>query len=324
MLSLVAIGKNEAEHIERLVTSIRALQSHVGQPVETIYVDSASTDASVEIAARHFDKVVELESDPNLCASAGRYAGTLEATGTWVFYIDADMEICEEFFPVIADLDNLPDDCHGVIGGYVHRFDNGTTAFQGHEGNVLKSEWAGSVGGASIMRRVSVLAAGNWNPCVFGKEEMDLYARLGNGRRVMRYFPLPMIYHYSEFYSAGELFRRLLYPAAGQGKVFYGFGQSQRALLAVGKLGALIRLDFEPYLVWLLMLAGLFAATALGLVAGVLLLAVEIIVLALWMKTGPLMRYLLLPINLILGWGKYVPDFRPVVRESRVLAHPES
>ena len=161
MLSIVAIGKNEAENIPRLVRSIEALKAACDFSIETVFVDSASQDDSVAVAQTYFDIVSVLEADPNLCASAGRYAGTLAATQPWVFYIDADMEICDEFLPIIADLAALPDDCHGVIGGYVHRFDNDTTAFQGHEGGVWKSAGAGSLGGASILRREAVIAAGS-------------------------------------------------------------------------------------------------------------------------------------------------------------------
>ena len=79
MLSIVAIGRNEADHIERLTASIDALKSVCDFPVETIFIDSASSDASVEMARRYFDVVHELMDDPDLCASAGRYIGTLEA-----------------------------------------------------------------------------------------------------------------------------------------------------------------------------------------------------------------------------------------------------
>jgi glycosyltransferase involved in cell wall biosynthesis len=316
VLSIVAIGKNEAEHIPRLLESVNALRAQCDFPIETIFVDSASTDDSVAVAKQYFDTVVELKPDPRLCASAGRHAGTLAAQHPWVFYIDADMEICEEFFPVIAGLTDAPSDLKGIIGAYVHRFDNGTVAFQGHEGGIFKSEWAGTMGGASILRRDAVLEAGNWDPGVFGKEEMNLYARLGGGKRVIRYVPEPMIYHFSEFYTPAQLFYRLLFPGAGQGKVFYGYGQSVRALWSKGSLGALIRLEFEQYLCWLLVLAGIILATRLPEGWGLSFVLAEIVVLAVWMGSGPVMRYLLLPINLALGWRRYSPDFRPVVRDS--------
>ena len=96
MLTIVAIGRNEAENLSRLIHSIKALIAYCNFPIETVFVDSASQDDSVEIASAFFDVVCQLEADDNLCASAGRYVGTLEAENPFVFYIDADMEVEEE------------------------------------------------------------------------------------------------------------------------------------------------------------------------------------------------------------------------------------
>ncbi len=314
MLSIVAIGRNEQEYIERLGLSIQSLKDFCDFPIETIYVDSASSDNSVNIAKQHFDAVHELVEAKELCASAGRYVGTLEAQYPWVFYLDGDMEICPEYFSLIAGLPDVPDDWAGIVGDYVHRFDNGTTAYQSFAGGVLKSEWAASHGGAVILRRDLVLKAGNWSPGVYGKEELELYARIGNGKRVVRYFSITMIYHYSEAYTRLELFLRLLYPSRGMGKVFFGYGQSLRSLSIAGKLGALIRLDSEPYLFWLVVIMGAVLASLLPLEWAILLIFSELVILSLWMRPGAVMRYMALPISLVLGWGHYIPYFRPVIR----------
>ncbi len=314
MLSIVVIGRDEAEHIELLGLSIKSLIDICDFPIETIYVDSASSDNSVELAKQHFDEVHELVEAKELCASAGRYVGTLEAQYPWIFYIDGDMEICPDFFPVIAGLPDVPADWAGIVGGYVHRFDNGTTAYQSFAGSILQSEWAAAHGGAVILRRDAVLEAGNWSPGVYGKEELELYARIGNGQKVVRYFSIAMIYHYSEAYTRLELFLRLLYPSRGMGKVFFGYGQSLRSLSIAGKLGALMRLDSEPYLFWLVVFIGIVVASLLPLDWALLLIFSELIILSLWMRPGSVMRYMTMPISLVLGWGRYIPYFRPVIR----------
>lgn len=314
MLSIVSIGKNEAANIPRLAASIEALRLACDFPVETLYVDSASTDSSSELARTLFDRVIDLEADNQLCASAGRYVGTIEARYPWVFYVDADMEICETFFPIVADLAALPDESVGCVGIYVHRFDNNTSAFQGFGGGLIRSEWAAHYGGAVILRRAAVLAAGNWNPSVFGKEEMELYARLGSGKRVVQYFAVPMINHYSEYFTRMELFLRLLYPSGGLGKVFYGYGQSIRSLLISRNLFALMKLDFEPYLFWGLLCVGIFIATFLPSEWALLLLATEMLWLSVWMRPGPVIRYMTMPLSLVAGWFKYFPYFRPSLK----------
>jgi glycosyltransferase involved in cell wall biosynthesis len=314
LLSIVIIGRNESENIDRLAGSIGALKAKCGFPIETIFVDSASEDDSVTQASKCFDQVYEILVAPDMCASAGRYVGTNKSSYPWVLYIDADMEICPEFFPVIADLANAPAEWDGLIGDYVHRFHDGTTAVQTFSGDVFKSDWAASFGGASILRRAAVMKAGNWNPGVYGKEEMNLYARLGDGKRMVKYVPEPMIYHYSETYTRVELFKRLLYPGAGQGKVFYGYGQSVRALQMAGKWGALMRLESEPYIVWASLLIGVICGAFMSPLWALLLLFAEVLFLGVWMKPGPLLRYLTLPLQVLAGWGRYSQAYRPAVR----------
>jgi len=313
MLSVVVIGKNEGKNLARLAKSVVRLVEACSFPIETIYVDSASEDDSVEIAHAYFDRVVELMPSDQLCASAGRYVGTIEARFPWVFYIDADMELCEQFFSVVEQLPNVDRNCCGVVGSYIHRFDNGSVAVQGFAGGVAKSEWAAQFGGAVILRRSDVLRVGNWTPGVFGKEELELYARLGKGKRVVRFVNVPMIYHYSEYFSKFELLLRLLYPAGGLGKVFHGYGQSIRSLQIRRKLTALIRLDFEPYLFWMFFILGMVLAVFLPMEWGLLLVAIEMLCLSMWMRPGSVMRYFCLALPLASGWTRFVPYFRPEV-----------
>jgi glycosyltransferase involved in cell wall biosynthesis len=314
MLSIVLIGQNEAEHIPRLAASIEALKQACDFPIETLFIDSASSDQSGEIAGRYFDRVIDLMPNQRLCASAGRYVGTIEARYPWVFYIDGDMELCEQFFPVIAGIEGIDDDVVGFLGLYIHRFDNNTSAFQGFAGGVVKSEWASQFGGAVILRRSAVLIAGNWNPGVYGKEEIELYARLGKGKRVVRFINLPMIKHYSEHLTRTELLLRLLYPSGGMGKVFYGYGQGVRSLLISGNLTSLIKLEFEPYLFWALLICGVMISAFLPFEWGFLLLAAELLWLSVWMRPDSIIRYLTLPLSLVAGWFRYIPYFRPSIK----------
>lgn len=311
MLSIVAIGRNEAYHIDRLGRSVEALKEHLDVPVETIFVDSASTDDSRELAAKYFDSVVELESDAHLCASAGRYVGTLEATQPWVFYVDGDMEIRPDFFPVLADLESIDPAIAGVIGLYVHRFDDGSVAIQTFKGAHRGSSAANHFGGAVVLRRQAVVEAGNWDPSIYGKEEMELYVRLGNGKPVVNFVGVPMINHYSEYYSRTELVMRLLMPSAGLGKVFWGYGQSIKALSIKKKLGALIRLDYQVYAFW----AALAVACGVGIATnwhlGLTLTVGVFIGFSLWLRPGSIIRYLTLPLSLVTGWFRYFPWFRP-------------
>ncbi|MDP6616585.1 MAG: glycosyltransferase [Gammaproteobacteria bacterium] len=315
MLSVVAIGRNESLNIPRLAESIQALADTCDFPVESIYIDSASTDNSVALARERFDKVRVLESSEHLCASAGRFAGTLEARYPWILYLDADMEICSEFFPVVSQIEDLEPYFVGLIGLYIHRLDNGASTIQSFTRLVNRGVGATQFGGAVILNRDAVIRAGNWDPSIYGKEEMELYVRLGDGEQVVKFVTLPMIYHYSEYYSRVELVLRLLYPSAGLGKVFWGYGQSLRALAIKGNIFSLMRLDYEPYLFWL----GMILVTITGLLVSwkwaAALGACAVAGFSLWLRPGSLVRYLTLPLSMVPGWFKYFPWFRPEIEK---------
>lgn len=311
MLAIVAICRNEADNIPRLNASIAALKAYVSFPVQTIFVDSASTDNSRELAAQEFDTVIELEESEHLCASAGRFAGTLEARYPWIFYLDADMEVSHEFFHVLENLDKLPADSIGVIGLYIHRFDNGGVVTQTFSRAPKLPAPAMQFGGAVVLRRENVVRAGNWDPSIYGKEEMELYVRLGNGKRVVTFVGIPMVNHYTEFYSRQELLLRLLLPSAGLGKVFWGYGQSLRALSIKQKLGALLRLEHEAYLFWSSVLLLLCLAVFWSPAVTIALFFVLTLSFSLWLRPGIVIRYLTLPLSFVPGWFRYFPWFRP-------------
>ena len=311
MLSIVVIGRNEAENIVRLARSIESLRDFLDFPVEALYVDSASVDDSVELANKYFDIVIELEESPHLCASAGRFSGTLETKYPWVFYVDGDMEICNEFFPVLASIDALEPEFVGLLGLYIHRFDNGSSAVQTFARKVGHSAGAGQFGGAVVLRRDVVIRVGNWDPSLYGKEEMELYVRLGNGHPVVRFVNVPMIYHYSEYYSRLELMARLLFPSAGLGKVFWGYGQSVRALSVKSKLGAMLRLDFETHTFWMALLCVLIVAFIWSVQIAGVFFVVLMAGFSIWLRPGSILRYMTLPLSLVPGWFRYFPWFRP-------------
>jgi len=322
VLSIVVIGRNEAEHLERLGNSVSALKSVCDFPFESIYIDSASTDNSSEIARRQFDRVETLVNSTHLCASAGRYVGTFEAKYPWILYLDGDMEICSEFFSVLRNLKSIGSDVVGMIGLYIHRLDNGRSAVQTFRRSVGPATSAMHFGGAVLLRRDAVLQAGNWDPALYGREEIELYARLGKGKQVVNFLSVPMVYHYSEHYTRLELVRRLLTASGGQGKVFWGYGQCVRAAIVKGTYGALMLLEYELYAFWLGILSAVFAGFFISPIWFILDMLFIVISLSLWARPGSIVRYILQPISLLSGWWKYLPWYRPVLRKWNPSGNP--
>ncbi|NLA27671.1 MAG: glycosyltransferase, partial [Firmicutes bacterium] len=249
-LSIVVIGRNEGKTLPALFQSLPG-----GRDVERIFVDSLSTDGSVEIALEHGIKVYSLEEDPLLCPASGRYAGTLEAKGKWVLYLDGDMVLQREFYSFLERLreeeGELPAQAAGFVGktrsyfmdeqgDIVSTVDNVClpALFSGREGPWGKA--ADYHGGAVLYLRELVLQAGNWNPAVSMLEEIDLYSRIRGLGFHIRALPLPMADHYTALLPLKKKLERNFWPWMKKG-AYPGPNQLLRSRLRQKNLGNLIR-----------------------------------------------------------------------------------
>ncbi len=144
-----------------------------GQDLETeiILVDSASTDRTVEIAARYHVTIVCIDPAAALSPSAGRYLGTQYATGNYILFLDGDMILIQDW--VRNALPYLQNETVGAVGGRLYR------VYPGEELNYLHQDSypLGSVdrlGGAGLYRRDVLMKTGSFNPFVKGEEEREL------------------------------------------------------------------------------------------------------------------------------------------------------
>ncbi|HAP77783.1 MAG TPA: hypothetical protein DCR14_17095 [Acidimicrobiaceae bacterium] len=85
LLGAAIIVKNEADHLERCLTSLRGVCDQV------VVVDTGSADRSVQVAERHGAVVGHYPWDGNF--SAARNTALDLLTAEWVLYIDADEEV---------------------------------------------------------------------------------------------------------------------------------------------------------------------------------------------------------------------------------------
>jgi hypothetical protein len=89
LVSVVVPTRNSGRTIATCLESVRA-QSWPA--VELIVVDNASSDGTREVAERLADVVVEAGPE----RSAQRNAGIARASGAWVLWVDADMELAPD------------------------------------------------------------------------------------------------------------------------------------------------------------------------------------------------------------------------------------
>jgi len=311
-LSVVVIGRNEAEHLACFGTACASLRA-LPFPVQLVFVDSGSNDGSAEIAAAYFDQVVVLADHAGSCASSARRAGVDAANGDFVLHLDGDMTLCEEFLAEAVPLIFSDDRKIGLVGDYIDLYpDGGSRRYTVTPYDTLIG--TAGFGGAVLLPRRALIEAGSWDASVYSNEELELLVRLiASGVRI-RHVAVPMVRHETERLPQRRLVRNLFFPQQGERrKRFYGFGQLVRAALRRGDFLALVRV--LPYLVFYW--AGLSAAVvvavvgcpvcALGLAAAGALPVVA--------KRG--VRYLVIYLGfvpqLVLGFHNYRPDSEPQV-----------
>lgn len=114
MISFIIIGQNEGWKLSKCFESInKTIEFNDLKNYETIYVDSRSTDDSIEVAKKYnLTKILILTGDCN--AAIARNVGVKESKGDVLFFIDGDMELLPEklwvvynesgglFFPFIS------------------------------------------------------------------------------------------------------------------------------------------------------------------------------------------------------------------------------
>lgn len=103
MVSFIVIGRNEGQRLVHSIKSIhRFIQEESINDCEIIYVDSQSTDKSVENAISLGIKKIFIIT--GICnAAIGRNIGAKEAIGDILFFLDGDMQLIPGFFSTIVD-----------------------------------------------------------------------------------------------------------------------------------------------------------------------------------------------------------------------------
>lgn len=248
MLSVVVIGKEAAALLPGCLDSIADALADTAH--EVLYIDSASTDASVEIALGRGARVFVRRALDNTPAM-GRYIGTLEARGETLLFLDHDMRLQEGFVEAALAVMRSPRQ-PGVLNWAgatgirddVFRKEGVETGRDANVFGCTVQREAPVFGGALLIEKEALLRAGGWDPDVPTYEEVELYARLRkHGARVVE-LPVPMILHIDEQRENRSLWRVLW------NRRRLGLGQALVAAIRKGSAGALMRLEWKAFLVW--------------------------------------------------------------------------
>lgn len=192
-VSIVVIGRNEGERLVACLASIAAMD-RTGIAVETIYVDSASTDGSPQRAAAMGARVIEVRPE-RPSAALGRNAGWSAASGEFVLFLDGDTQLHPQF--VRRALEAMRDPSVAVVWG--HRRES--LPRQSVYVRVLDLDWVYApgpsefCGGDALMRREVLQSVGGFDAGLIAGEEPELCRRIRAGGGMILHIDAPMTLH---------------------------------------------------------------------------------------------------------------------------------
>ncbi|MES1258461.1 MAG: glycosyltransferase [Acidobacteriota bacterium] len=175
VLSVVVIGRNEGARLERCLQSIRRMDDPGGE-VELIYVDSASTDGSPQLAASFGAKVTVVQPR-RPTAALGRNAGWRAASAPFVLFLDGDT-ILHPRFVVDSLADFEPDTA--IVWGHRRELHPEKSIFN----RVLDLDWiyppgiTEFCGGDALMRRSALEQTGGYDETLIAGEEPEMCRRM--------------------------------------------------------------------------------------------------------------------------------------------------
>jgi glycosyltransferase involved in cell wall biosynthesis len=186
-LGIVIIGRNEGERL------LRCIKSATRETSIVVYVDSGSTDNSIELARQLGAEVVDLDLSVPFTAARARNAGfeflnTLYPSLNYVQFIDGDCELVEGWVQRGLDFLNTNPQFAIVCGRRRERYPNASIYNQ-----LCDLEWDTPIGetrfcgGDALMRVDALKAVSGFNGSLIAGEEPELCIRLRQaGWRIYR------------------------------------------------------------------------------------------------------------------------------------------
>ncbi|MEM9045203.1 MAG: glycosyltransferase [Pseudomonadota bacterium] len=176
MIGAVVIGRNEGERLVRCLDSLSGIGA-------IVYVDSGSTDGSVEAALAAGAEVVELNTTEPFTAARARNAGLARLTEiaavSLVQFVDGDCELRSGWIQAASEFLNTHPLVAVVCGRRRERFPDASIY-----NRLCDLEWdtpcgqTKACGGDALMRVQPLIASGGYRSDLIAGEEPELCVRL--------------------------------------------------------------------------------------------------------------------------------------------------
>jgi glycosyltransferase involved in cell wall biosynthesis/GT2 family glycosyltransferase len=271
-VAVVAIGRNEGERLRRCLASL------AGQAATLVYVDSGSSDGSVELARATGASVVELDTSVPFTAARARNAGfdylmARHPDVDFVQFVDGDCEVDPDWIGRARYvLESSPD--VAVVCGRRRERRRDASPYN----RLCDMEWdtpageADACGGDALTRAHALQSVGGFDGALMAGEEVELCHRLrGAGHRVLR-INAEMTLHDAAMLRFGQWWRRSVRTGYGMAACFAATRDSSAPLwrcenlsnLTYGALIPALALCLAPWTYGLsLLLFGLHAYVGL-------------------------------------------------------------
>jgi glycosyltransferase involved in cell wall biosynthesis len=271
MISFIVIGKNEGKTLGMTFRSIREYVKYNNlKAYEIIYVDSQSTDDSIEIA-KSFNEVKVFEITGEVNPAIGRNIGALEAKGDVFIFLDADMEIEATFHSVAFPNGKLE---YPFISGQLKNIFYNKEWKKVDENylfaNLQKDHYYPTTGGYFIITKELWFSVGGMDTRFKRSQDMDLGLRLAkNGVLLLRKKELfvkhhtvhyltnarmwKMLFNGNQSYTVSLLYRKHLFN-----KYIYKLIMRQNYTMVLLFLVILLSIFISPYMLSIYFIAIVF------------------------------------------------------------------
>jgi GT2 family glycosyltransferase len=207
-IGIVIIGRNEGNRLKASLLSV------MGKEETVVYVDSGSSDGSVELAKSLGASVVELDLSIPFTAGRGRNAGfehllQLKPEVEFVQFVDGDSLVVEGWLErAVSELIARPDVV--VVCGRCQEEFPANSIYN----RLCDIEWNTPIGetkacgGSFMIRATAFTKAGGFNPTLIAGEEPELCVRLRkNGGKILR-LEEKMVLHDADITSFTQCWKR--------------------------------------------------------------------------------------------------------------------
>jgi GT2 family glycosyltransferase len=209
-LGAVVIGRNEGDRFRR------CLRSLLGKASPIVYVDSGSTDGSIEYAREHDVDVVDLDASAPFTAARARNAGfdrleTLAPDVDLVMFVDGDCEVHPDWLPT-AQRFLVEHGDYGIVCGRRRERRPGSSVYN----YLCDVEWntpvgdASACGGDALMQAKAFASVEGFNPALIAGEEPELCVRLRAAGWKIRRIDCEMTLHDADLTRFSQWWTRTL------------------------------------------------------------------------------------------------------------------